>query len=324
MALNQSFNQDALGNIGNAAAVSTSSPSYTTGTYNALSLTLAGALRVDGSAVTQPISASSLPLPTGASTSALQTAGNTILTTISGQLPPSLGPAVMANSLPVTIASNQTAIPVSGTVASSNAYAQGATTSGELGFLMQGAATSGSPTYTTATTNPLSLTLAGALRVDGSATTQPISAVALPLPTGAATSALQTTGNTTLSTISGQLPATLGPDAPSGSLSIVPATGAVFTTEASTSSTGTIVSVTASVTSTVLLAANANSKGFIIYNNSANFLYIAFAATSSTTAFSVKLQSYASYNSDVTPLYTGTISGIWSATGGAALVTAFT
>jgi hypothetical protein len=230
----------------------------------------------------------------------------------------------MANSLPVTIASNQTAIPVSGTVASSNAYAQGATTSGELGFLMQGAATSGSPTYTTATTNPLSLTLAGALRVDGSATTQPISAVALPLPTGAATSALQTTGNTTLSTISGQLPATLGPDAPSGSLSIVPATGAVFTTEASTSSTGTIVSVTASVTSTVLLAANANSKGFIIYNNSANFLYIAFAATSSTTAFSVKLQSYASYNSDVTPLYTGTISGIWSATGGAALVTAFT
>lgn len=324
MAVNQTFNQDLLGDITVGAQVSTSSPSYTTGTFNALSLTLAGALRVDGSAVTQPISASSLPLPAGASTSALQTAGNLSLTTISGQLPAALGQTVMANSLAVVIASNQSAIPVSGTVASSNAYAQGATTAGELGFLMQGAATSGSPTYTTATTNPLSLTLAGALRTDSSATTQPISAVSLPLPTGAATTALQTTGNTTLSAISGQLPPALGPESTAQSLSIVPATGAVFTTEALTSSTGTITSVSAATSSTILLAANANSRGFIIYNNSANFLYIAFAATSSTTAFSVRLQSYASYNSDVTPLYTGAISGIWSATGGAALVTAFT
>lgn len=37
--------------------------------------------------------------------------------------------------------------------------------------------------------------------VDGSGVTQPVSAAALPLPTGASTSALQTTGNTSLSTI---------------------------------------------------------------------------------------------------------------------------
>ena len=37
-------------------SVTTGSPSYTTGQMNALSLTLAGALRVDGSAVTQPVS----------------------------------------------------------------------------------------------------------------------------------------------------------------------------------------------------------------------------------------------------------------------------
>lgn len=37
---------------------------------------------VDGSGVTQPVSAASLPLPTGASTSALQTSGNALLTTI--------------------------------------------------------------------------------------------------------------------------------------------------------------------------------------------------------------------------------------------------
>lgn len=54
-------------------------------------------------------------------------------------------------------------------------YAQGSTTSGENGVLSQGATTTAAPTYTTATTNPLSLTTAGALRTDSSATTQPVS-----------------------------------------------------------------------------------------------------------------------------------------------------
>src|SRR6516165_4083079 len=49
------------------------------------------------------------------------------------------------------------------------------TTSGQTGNLSMGAVTSAAPTYTTATTNYLSLTLAGALRVDGSSTTQPVS-----------------------------------------------------------------------------------------------------------------------------------------------------
>jgi hypothetical protein len=40
------------------------------------------AVKVDGSAVTQPISAAALPLPAGAATLALQTAGNSSLTTI--------------------------------------------------------------------------------------------------------------------------------------------------------------------------------------------------------------------------------------------------
>jgi hypothetical protein len=44
-------------------------------------------------------------------------------------------------------------------------YAQGSTTSGENGVLAQGATTTAAPTYTTATTNPLSLDTAGNLRV---------------------------------------------------------------------------------------------------------------------------------------------------------------
>ena len=53
--------------------------------------------------------------------------------------------------------------------------AQGSTTSGEKGPMMQGAVTTGAPTYTTAQTSPLSLTTAGALRIDGSGATQPVS-----------------------------------------------------------------------------------------------------------------------------------------------------
>lgn len=51
----------------------------------------------------------------------------------------------------------------------------GSTTSGQSGQLALGAVTTGSPTYTTAQSNALSLTTAGALRVDGSAVTQPVS-----------------------------------------------------------------------------------------------------------------------------------------------------
>src|SRR6516162_9862886 len=49
------------------------------------------------------------------------------------------------------------------------------TTSGQLGPLAMGAVTTSAPAYTTAQTNPLSLTTAGLLRIDGSGVTQPIS-----------------------------------------------------------------------------------------------------------------------------------------------------
>jgi hypothetical protein len=55
---------------------------------------------------TVPISAASLPLPTGASTSALQTQ-------ISGQLPGTLGQKTSSNSLAVTISSDQSIVPTS-------------------------------------------------------------------------------------------------------------------------------------------------------------------------------------------------------------------
>lgn len=49
--------------------------------------------------------------------------------------------------------------------------AQGSTTAGQSGGLMQGAVTTAAPSYTTAQTSPLSLTTGGALRVDTALTT---------------------------------------------------------------------------------------------------------------------------------------------------------
>jgi len=49
--------------------------------------------------------------------------------------------------------------------------------------------------------------VSGRMPVDGSGVTQPVSAAALPLPTGAATSAAQTTGNNSLSSIDTKSPA---------------------------------------------------------------------------------------------------------------------
>jgi hypothetical protein len=264
------------------------------------------ALKVDGSAVTQPISAASLPLPAGAATSALQTTGNTSLTTINTTLgsPFQAGGALAANQ---SVNLNQvggSSVVTGGTSGSQGVgglAASGATQAGNpvktggvfnttqptvttgqavdaqmtnrgaeivatgadtfnvtcsncsgsgVSNTDEGAFTAGTSLFasgggffqTTATSNPLTtgqfgtfqvtanralfsnlrnasgteigvaatplqVSLANtaanstAVKVDGSAVTQPISAAALPLPTGAATSALQTTGNTALTTI---------------------------------------------------------------------------------------------------------------------------
>jgi len=63
-----------------------------------------------------PISAASLPLPTGAATAANQVTELASLASIDAGIPAALGQTVMSASMPVTMASNQPAIAISGTV----------------------------------------------------------------------------------------------------------------------------------------------------------------------------------------------------------------
>lgn len=62
-----------------------------------------GRLSVDGSGVTQPVSAASLPLPTGAATAANQVTAQASFTNIDGKLP-ALGPALYTAAQPVVSA----------------------------------------------------------------------------------------------------------------------------------------------------------------------------------------------------------------------------
>lgn len=76
---------------------------------NKLAVSAAGAASVDASATTV------LPLPTGAATSTNQTTGNASVASIDTKTP-TVGQKVMANSRPIVIASDQSAVPISGTI----------------------------------------------------------------------------------------------------------------------------------------------------------------------------------------------------------------
>jgi hypothetical protein len=97
---------------------------------NSKVITTTNGIKTDNSAVTQPISATTLPLPNGASTettlNAVKTSIDTVNTTIidgnlnsdtllqnlSNKLPATLGQNTSNNSLTVTIASDQTPLPI--------------------------------------------------------------------------------------------------------------------------------------------------------------------------------------------------------------------
>lgn len=170
------------------------------GNLQAVQVTAAKALIVDGSGVTQPVSAAALPLPAGASTSALQSTGNTSLGSIDTKTPDLVSGRVPVDGSGVTQPVSAAALPLPAGAATSALQTTGNTSLSSIDGKLT--------------------TTANGIKVDNSGNTQPVSAAALPLPTGAATSALQTTGNTSLSSLDGKLP-TQGQKASAGSLPVV-------------------------------------------------------------------------------------------------------
>jgi hypothetical protein len=157
-------------------------------------------------------------LPTGAATEASIAAA-------SAKLPAALGQATMAASLSVTVASNQTAVPVS---AASLPLPSGAATAARQAI----PGTAGTPSSEVLSVQGVS-----------GGTALPMSAAALPLPSGASTEA-------TLAAASAKLPATLGQKAMTASLPVVLASD-----QASVPVAATLQAETTKVIGTVNVAA---------------------------------------------------------------------
>ena len=213
---------------------------------------------------TQPVSASALPLPSGAATAANQSTANTSLSSIDSKL-----------TSPLT---------VSGTVAAklSDSSGNGITsTSGALNVAITsgggtdpsagtpGAALPASATYIgvdDGSGNLIGLkAVSGALKVDGSAVTQPISAASLPLPTGAASSANQATANTSLAAIQASVAGTLvvdgsGVTQPVSAAALPLPSGASTSANQSTANTS-LAAIQSSVAGTLAVASVAPANG---------------------------------------------------------------
>jgi hypothetical protein len=144
---------------------------------------VSGRVPTDGSGVTQPVSAASLPLPTGAATAAKQPAIGT-------------AGAASADVLSVQGVAGGTAIPVGGTVTANVGTTGGLGLDSTLNTLLKPAST------------------LAAVTTIGSITG------AITLPTGAATAAAQTTGNASLASLDSKIP-TVGQKAMAASQPVV-------------------------------------------------------------------------------------------------------
>lgn len=214
--------------------------------------------------------------------------------------------------------------------------AQNSTTSGQLGPLVQGAVTTSSPSYTTAKTSPLSLTTAGALRIDGSAVTQPVSGTVAATQSGTWTVQPGNTANTTpwLLTISqGGNSATVTASNAlkvDGSAVTQPVSGTVtanagtgvFSVVTNKASTSSLTNVNGSATNVTLLASNSNRLFSAIYNDSTSKLYVKLGTTASATSFTMLVFPGSYWEVPIN--YTGEIDGIWASAVGAARVTELT
>ena len=113
------------------------------------------------------------------------------------------------------------------------------------------------------------------------------------------------------------------PNARSMDVNIVDSNGdpiTSFTSVQTPPATAALTSVATSTTSVQLLASNAARRKFLIHNDASKTLYVAFAATATSTAFSVLIPGNGSYESDVND-YTGEISGILQTGSGNARIT---
>jgi len=213
-----------------------------------------GTLVVQGTTPWDCAITGSISLPVGASTAAKQDTGNASLSSINGKiLTP--GQAPMSTSSPVVIASDQSSIPVTATqggvwsVAATQSGVWFVSVAGTISAAQSGVwavSISGTAAVTQSGVWTVAATQSGVWTVAISGTV-PISAAALPLPTGAAT-------ETTLSSINGKTPS-LGQVAMTASVPVAIASDqSPFSVSVGTSAGKTIIGKTGTLVTTATTA----------------------------------------------------------------------
>lgn len=90
---------------------------------------------------------------------------------------------------------------------------------------------------------------------------------------------------------------------------------------AGSASSATVARISASATAVTMLAANANRRRVIIYNDSTAVLRVKLGSAASATDYSYLLGAGDTYESPTDWVYTGIVTGIWDSATGAAQVT---
>ncbi len=280
-----------------------------------------------------PVSASSLPLPTGAATSANQTngsqktqivdgLGNVIASTsnaldvaVTQPLPAgtnTIGAVTQSGTWNITNVSGTVSLPTGASTAANQTAVIGPVSPGTAATnsnLIGGVYNSTAPTLTTGQQASIQLNASGAVKTDGSATTQPVSGTV----TANQGTANATPWNANIAQVGGSAIA-LGLSATSAAIPIVP----------SNTPTSTLTQISAATISTQLLASNTSRKQAYFYNAGSGILYLALATSASTTAYTIQIASGGFYELPASPVYSGAIYGIWSATGGSVAITEIT
>lgn len=352
---------------------------------NEVTVTGANALKVDNSGVTQPISASSLPLPTGASTAAKQPAlgtagsassdvltvqgiasmtalkvdGSGVTQPVSGTITANAGTGnftvvqATGSNLHAVLDSGSTTAATQATASNLNAQVVGATASGASNagnpVKIAGVYNSTQPTVTTGQIVDVQATVRGAQIVApgvdnfgvqlqaaaGTALVADQSNTELRTSTYVKTT---TAGDTALTlgqaTMANSLPVTMASN--QGAVPVGPSAGTAFDTNQGTvgantlrvvnagAATGTKTNVSSSATSVTILASNTSRKGALFYNDSTQICYLDLSGgTASTSSYSVQMPSQSLFELPGPVIYNGLVTGIWASANGSMRVTEF-
>src|SRR5260370_1167981 len=94
-----------------------------------------------------------------------------------------------------------------------------------------------------------------------------------------------------------------------------------MTTPAIQANQSVITSVPSAIGTTQLLAPNGNRANFVVYNASTAILYLSMDGAASLTHYTVQVPAQGYFEHPAGAVYTGMVTGVWSAANGNALVT---